>query len=139
MAEEGGCLCGAVRYVVDAAVDRLVACYCTDCRRMTGAGGSVSAVAPARAFRLTRGQTRVFTTTADSGNPLHRHFCGDCGSGVYNPMGGDPDRIVLKAGTLDRHDGLRITLNVWAASRPPWAPIDTAAATHERQYVPGSR
>lgn len=40
----GGCLCGEVRYVVDSAVERLAACYCTDCQRMTSAGGSVNAL-----------------------------------------------------------------------------------------------
>src|ERR1700722_5446019 len=80
----GGCLCGEVRYSVDAAVETLGACYCDDCRRITSAGGSVNAVVPSSAFRLTKGETRVFTKTADSGNPLHRHFCGACGSWIYN-------------------------------------------------------
>ena len=88
----GGCLCGAIRYVVDAAVERLAACYCADCRRMTSAAGSINAVVPAGAFRLTKGETKVFTKTADSGHALHRHFCGDCGSWIYNPLGGDPNR-----------------------------------------------
>ena len=76
----GGCLCGEIRYIVDSAVERLVACYCHDCQRMTSAGGSVNAVIPASAFRLIMGQTKVFTKKADSGNALHRHFCGNCGS-----------------------------------------------------------
>jgi hypothetical protein len=129
----GGCLCGAIRYVVDAPVERLAACYCTDCQRMTSAGGSINARVPASAFRLTKGQTKVFTKTADSGHALHRHFCGDCGSWIYNPMGGDPDYVILKAGAFDRHDGMRIELNLWAQSRPQWALIDAALATHEKQ------
>ena len=129
----GGCLCGAVRYVVDWPVERLVACYCTDCQRMTGAAGSVNAVVPASAFRLTQGQTKVFTKTADSGHALHRHFCADCGSWLYNPMGGDPDRLVLKAGAFDRHDGMTIALNLWTRSRPPWAPMDAGVEARETQ------
>ena len=128
----GGCLCGEVRYSVDAAVETLVACYCDDCRRITSAGGSVNAVVPASAFRLTKGETRVFTKTADSGNPLHRHFCGACGSWIYNPMGGDADRLILKAGTFDRHDGMKIVLNLWTRSRAPWAPIDATLPAREK-------
>jgi hypothetical protein len=129
----GGCLCGEVRYVVDWAVERLAACYCSDCQRMTSAGGSVNARVPASAFRLTKGQTKVFTKTADSGNALHRHFCGDCGSWIYNPMGGDPEHVILKAGTFDSHDGMKIELNLWARSRAPWAPMDDTITTHEKQ------
>lgn len=129
----GGCLCGAIRYRVDAAVERLAACYCTDCQRMTGSSNSINGLVPASAFRLTKGKTKVFTKTADSGNDLHRHFCGDCGSWIYNPMGGDPEHVVLKAGTFDRHDGMRIVLNLWACSRAPWATMDTTIPTHEKQ------
>lgn len=129
----GGCLCGEVRYVVDAVVERLAACYCTDCQRMTGAGGSINALVPATAFRVVKGQTRVFTKKADSGADLHRHFCGECGSWIYNPMGGDPDYLVLKAGTFDRHDGMKVVLNLWTRSRAPWAPVDATLETRETQ------
>ena len=130
----GGCLCGAVRYAVDVPVTSLAACYCTDCRRLSGAAGSINALVPTRAFRLTQGETRAFTKTADSGHALTRHFCADCGTCLYNPMGGDPDHLVLKAGTLDRHDdSLRIVLNLWTRSRAPWAPLDPLAETRETQ------
>ncbi len=127
----GGCLCGAIRYAVDAPVERLAAYYCTDCQRATSAGASINALVPAAAFRLTKGETRVFSKTADSGHALHRHFCGDCGSWIYNPMGGDPGHLVLKAGTLDCHDGMTIVLNLWTRSRPPWAPIDATVTSRE--------
>ena len=129
----GGCLCGEVRYIVNSAVEKLVACYCTDCQRMTSAGGSVSAVISASGFQLIKGQTKVFTKKAESGNDLHRNFCGNCGSWIYNPMGGDPERVVLKAGTFDRHEGMKIVLNVWARSRAPWAPMDATGSTNEKQ------
>jgi hypothetical protein len=129
----GGCLCGEIRYIVDAPVERLAVCYCTDCQRMTSAGASVNALVPANAFRLIKGQTRVFTKKADSGNALQRHFCGACGSWIYNPMGGDPEHIVLKAGTFDRHEGMKVELNLWTRSRPPWALMDATIASHEKQ------
>ncbi|HEY1708105.1 MAG TPA: GFA family protein [Rhizomicrobium sp.] len=129
----GGCLCGEIRYVVDAPVERLAACYCSDCRRVTSAAGSINAVAPASAFRITKGQTKVFTTKADSGNDLHRHFCGTCGSCLYNPLGSDPGQIVLKAGTFDRHDGMKLVLNLWTRSRAPWALVDATLPTRETQ------
>ena len=129
----GGCLCGEIRYVVDWAIERLAACYCNDCQRMTSAGGSVNARIPASAFRITKGQTKVFTKMADSGNALHRHFCGNCGSWIYNPMGGDPEHVILKAGTFDRHERMKIELNLWARSRAPWAPMDAAITTLETQ------
>lgn len=128
----GGCLCGEIRYEVDWPVEPLAACYCADCRRMTSAGGSINAVVPADAFRLTKGRTKVFTKTADSGHALHRHFCGDCGSWIYNPMGGDPERLVLKAGAFDRQEGMTLTVNLWTGSRAPWALIDASLTSREK-------
>ena len=46
-------------------------------------------------------------------------------------MGGDPGRIVLKAGAFDRHDGMTVALNLWARSRPAWALIDETLPTRE--------
>ena len=127
----GGCLCGAIRYTVDTPIERLVACYCLDCQRVTGASGSINAIVPASAFRIVKGKTKVFTKEADSGNPLYHHFCGDCGSWIYNPFGGDPGRVVIKAGTLDHHEGMKIMLNVWARSRRPWALMDATIPTYQ--------
>ena len=129
----GGCLCGAIRYVVECKVEGLAACFCKDCQRMTGAGGSINALVPSRVFRLTKGKTKVFTKTADSGNALHRHFCGDCGSWIFNPMGGDPEQVVVKAGTFDSHEGMAVVLNLWAQSRAPWTQIDTTIPTRQGQ------
>ena len=128
----GGCLCGAVRYSVDAPVERLVACYCTDCQKISGAAGSVNALVPADAFRLTAGSLNSFTKTADSGNALERRFCADCGTCICNPLGGNAAFLILKVGTLDRQDGMRIVRNVWTCSRPSWAPMDADAEVSER-------
>ena len=86
---------------------------------------------PATAFRITKGETKVFSKTAASGNALDRHFCGECGSWIYNPLGGDPEQIVLKAGTFDRHEGIKVVLNPWARSRPAWAQIDASTSTRD--------
>lgn len=128
----GGCLCGAVRYAVAAPVERLVACFCADCRKVSGAAGSINALVRASAFRITQGTTRTFTRTAESGNALERHFCGDCGTCLFNPMGGNPEYVILKAGTLDKQAGMRIIRNVWTRSRPSWAPMDPDAEALER-------
>jgi hypothetical protein len=48
---EGSCLCGAIRFSVDAPVADLRACHCRNCQKASGAGGSVNAVLPSRAFR----------------------------------------------------------------------------------------
>jgi hypothetical protein len=37
----GSCLCGAIRFSIDAPVAELRACHCRNCQKASGAGGSV--------------------------------------------------------------------------------------------------
>src|SRR5207249_11252406 len=55
----GGCLCGAIRYTVDAPVATLRACHCTNCQKSSGAAGTVNAVVPSASFRIDRKSTRL--------------------------------------------------------------------------------
>ncbi len=48
---QGGCLCGAIRYTVDAPITGLRACHCINCQKHTGSGGSVNAVVPSDKFQ----------------------------------------------------------------------------------------
>jgi hypothetical protein len=121
----GGCLCGAVRYAVSVPVTELRACHCTNCQKSSGTSGTVNAVIPTNAFRITKGATRRYDDAAThSGRTLSRHFCGDCGSPLYSQRNPDIGILALRAGTLDDSSGMRITRNIWTASARPWAHID---------------
>ena len=51
----GGCLCGAIRYSVNAPIKALRVCHCTHCQRTSGTGASVNAVIQSKDFALTKG------------------------------------------------------------------------------------
>lgn len=123
----GGCLCGAVRYSVDWEVQELRACHCKDCQKASGAAGSVNAIVPSAAFRITQGMPRCFAAAADSGRTLNRYFCGDCGSPIYSQRPAAPEMVVLRAGTLDDDGDMKITANIWTRSARSWAHIDPAS------------
>ena len=129
----GGCLCGAVRYAIAAPIAALRACHCTHCQKNTGTGMSVNAVVASKDFAITLGTPKRFTTTADSGRTLMRHFCGDCGSPLYAYREVSPERIVVKAGTLDDPSGLKITAHIWTKSAQPWSHIDPGT-----EHLPGN-
>lgn len=122
----GSCLCRAVRYTVSIPVTELRACHCRDCQKSSGAGGSVNAMIPSSAFRITQGTPKRYTVTADSGRTLHRFFCGDCGSPLYSRRETTPETTSLRIGTLDDSSGMKITANIWTGSARPWVYIDPA-------------
>ena len=122
----GGCLCGAIRYSIGVPITELRACHCRDCQRASGAAGTVGAVVPADAFKITQGKPKRYSAVADSGRTLHRHFCPDCGSPLYSFREQAPQMVVVRAGTLDDSSGLRITTNIWTKSARTWSHIDPA-------------
>jgi len=122
----GGCMCGAIRYTLSVPVTELRACHCTACQKASGAAGSVNAVIPAAAFKLTRGTLKRYDSLADSGRTLYRFFCGDCGSPIYSQRATALDTLVVRAGSLDDAGDMKITANIWTRSKRPWAHIDPA-------------
>ena len=129
----GSCLCGAIRYSVSAPVNDLRACHCTHCQKASGAAGSVNAVIPASAFKITQGTPRRYDAAAESGRTLYRFFCADCGSPLYSQRATNPDLVVVRAGTFDNAEGMKIVANIWTKSARPWAYIDPASQQHPGQ------
>jgi hypothetical protein len=108
---EGGCLCGAVRYRVDAPLSRLVACHCSQCRRSSGhfqAGAS----AP-RAAVTVEGEVAWFESTPGK---IRRGFCPVCGSSLFWDRMGAPE-IDIWAGTIDGPTGLRLQSHIFVADK----------------------
>lgn len=128
----GSCLCGAIRYTVNAPVSELRACHCTHCQKTSGTGGSVNAVVPSSAFNITQGTPKRYDAKAESGRTLHRYFCGDCGSPIYSQRATNAEVVVVRAGGFDNAEGMTIAANIWTRSARPWAHIDP-----ESKQLPG--
>lgn len=127
----GGCLCGAIRYELAAKVESIVACFCSDCRHASGTAASINARVPASAFRLVTGNTKVFRKPADSGRMLERHFCADCGSPIFTQHADSHEQVILKIGSLDQQEGMKLAANIWMRSRPSWATVDPTVPAFE--------
>lgn len=128
----GGCLCGAIRYSVTAPLANVIACHCSHCRKISGAGSSHNVAIPTSTLTITRGEPKVYADTADSGNRLNRFFCGDCGSSLFSRREKMPEMTVLKAGTLDDASSLKLAMNIWTDSALPWMHIDPALERHPK-------
>ncbi|HEY8067822.1 MAG TPA: GFA family protein [Burkholderiales bacterium] len=129
----GGCLCGAIRYAIAAPLASLRVCHCTHCQKTSGTGSSVNAVIQSKDFTLTRGSPKRYAARADSGRILSRYFCADCGSPIYSQRENSPERMVVRAGSLDDSATLKIVANIWTKSARPWSWIDPAT-----EQLPGN-
>ncbi len=120
----GGCACGAVRYETSAEPVIVAHCHCRDCQRASGAAMSTVFAVPRAAFRRV-GLTNTYATSGDSGNPVVRHFCPDCGSPLFSDVSVLPDLQFVRAASLDDPAAVSPTMHIYCDSAQPWGkPLD---------------
>lgn len=105
----GGCLCGAVRFELNGAPDRVGICHCLDCRKHHGAVFHASAIFPAGSVRVSGGTSEY----------KGRHFCPACGSSLFGRSG---DEIEINLGCLDAPSQFTPTYELWTVRRENWLP-----------------
>jgi hypothetical protein len=121
MAEiSGGCLCGAVRYSGNAEPMFAGVCHCTDCQKFSGSAFASVIAVPMAAVAVT-GTLKTFTKMGDSGKPMHRQFCPECGSGIMDEADLMPGVAMLNVGTLDDPSWVKPVSQIYCDSAQAWA------------------
>ncbi|WP_422003350.1 GFA family protein [Reyranella sp.] len=113
----GTCLCGAVAYEADAAVERIVHCHCRTCRKTHGSAFSSVTAVPRSSFRWTRGEDRLAAVESSPGK--FRRFCRDCGSHVMAERTNQPV-LLLRLGCLDTPVTGVPQLHIWRSDGATW-------------------
>jgi len=96
---EGGCYCGAVRYVAEGEPMMKAQCHCRQCQYFSGGAPNMFMVMPVDGFRYTKGTPRRFARS-DLEKPRTREFCETCGTHLTTRRIG-LEAVILKIGTLD--------------------------------------
>jgi len=99
----GGCLCGQVRYSANEDPVFVGVCHCTHCQRQTGTAFSVLVGIPKSAMSI-QGQVKTFHDTGDSGQPVERNFCPECGSPIFSDVAVMPGVTINQGWHSRRHD-----------------------------------
>ena len=115
----GGCLCGKVRYQVTTPPKSISVCHCRNCRKQSGSHRSLNWLVPKEALVI-EGELSTFNDTGDSGKPVLRQFCGNCGSPIRTLAELLPGLAVLKAGTLDATPDELPNYALYAINAAPW-------------------
>jgi hypothetical protein len=132
MALTGGCMCGAVRYSIEAEPITVRTCWCRACQFIGAGSATVNVVFPREAISV-EGELRDYSSTADSGNMMHRQFCAACGTPVFTGSEARPHMLAVRAGTLDDPNIAKPDIVIWTAMAPSWACIDPTIPQEERQ------
>ena len=116
----GGCLCGDVRYEIDADPALSGFCHCLDCQRASGGGHSAIAGFPSAAIRVTKGATTRYESFGGSGGAVVREFCGRCGSRMFSHSDRMGPLWMVALGSLDDSSALQPAMHIFGKDRPAW-------------------
>ena len=95
----GGCLCSAVRYSISAAPIVTRVCWCRVCQYVGAGSGTVNVCFPSAALEV-NGELREYHRVADSGNPMLRRFCPQCGTHLFTSTTARPHLTFVRAVVL---------------------------------------
>ncbi|MBP0632901.1 GFA family protein [Cupriavidus sp. AcVe19-1a] len=125
---QGGCLCGAVRYIIKGEPQATAVCHCRHCQRQSGSLFSFNLFVN-EADYAQRGQTSIYEDRGDSGHPSYRHFCVRCGSPILTRVSMLPGVVLVKAGTLDGIESVQPPqTEIYTDRAVPWlAPVEGAS------------
>lgn len=134
--QEGGCVCGAVRFRVTSAPFRTGVCHCKFCQRRTGSAFGVGVYFRKSDFELTRGALKSYEHKSDeSGRWLRMEFCPACGTTVTWTLELFPDGRGVAGGAFDDTSWIKVERHTWTRSKQHWVPIPPGTDTFEKSSI----
>jgi hypothetical protein len=127
---EGGCLCGAVRYVLTTTPYYVYFCHCRDCQRESGSPFVTDMNIDRAAVCITGPLTR-YTRTGDSGQSVHRNFCTICGTTLLTEFDVDREHVSIKACSLDDPSWLEPDRHLFTSRTPSWLTFNDGLTQYE--------
>jgi hypothetical protein len=136
---EGGCVCGAVRYVAHGDPERVTVCHCTWCQRRTGSAFGVEVVFKTENLMVVGDTLREYRHISDeSGRWLDQHFCSRCGANIGITLEAVPGIRTIAAGTFDdpswlsrEQHAFRYVYLRWAQN---WSEVPDGAERYEAHF-----
>lgn len=120
----GSCLCGAIQYSASADPLFMVNCHCRSCQKTSGSMFSAIVGIPASALALEGDTLNSYASRGDSGKPIHRNFCSNCGTLIFARSENTPEVVYLRAGTIDSQFAFEPQANVYWRDHQSWLPAD---------------
>jgi hypothetical protein len=99
---QGGCLCGAVRYATSSEPVRMTYCHCKFCQRATGSAYMVEPIFQKTSFEIIAGKGSTYSQASEgSGKRVTINFCATCGTKLFLAFERFPEIFGVYGGTFD--------------------------------------
>lgn len=118
MQATGSCLCGTVKYIVTGDFELSGNCHCNTCKKMTGSAFEAFAIIDRENFTFLEGEASLVPYKISP--KAKKHFCGTCGTPVFNRHRLAPGKLIVHVGTLDEPGRVVPAVNLYWESMLPW-------------------
>jgi hypothetical protein len=129
---EGGCLCGSIRYRATSDPVATSLCHCRSCRRASGAPSVAWAVFRSSDFAFVTGEPASFHSSPG----VLRTFCRNCGTPLTYQRESDTGKIDITTATLDDPDQFAPACEIWTGEKLEWEALNAALPNHPRSSKP---
>ncbi len=116
----GRCSCGDIELSFTGEPINAVFCYCTDCQRDTGSDKWFGLWVATDNLAFTKGGPQTFSRLGSSGKPVHKKFCGSCGTTLCSEFTAGGFYSVA-ASVLDQKNDFSPRMAIYTASAADWA------------------
>jgi hypothetical protein len=114
----GACLCGGVRFELIEPFERVSACHCESCKKISGGGGTASGRARTEAIRILAGQELLTTYQPPEGTA--KTFCATCGTNLFGGGWPDSEHSSVRLTALDEPYEGSLGAHIFVRSLAPW-------------------
>jgi hypothetical protein len=119
---QGSCLCGAVTLEVHGAIDSIIHCHCSICRKTSGTAYATNGVVRSKDLVIKTGQE--FITYYEKSLGKKRYFCKVCASPIFSSNEQVAGKLRLRLGILDSKIIERPISHNFVSSKASWDDLD---------------
>ena len=129
----GGCLCGGVQFRIDAELEPIQLCHCSQCRKAQGGPFASNIPVDLNEFHLLSGAELLGSFASSPGK--QRVFCRQCGSPIYSRKDSLPSVLRIRAGLINEPLASKPIAHFYTASKANWWSIDDGLTQFEASYI----
>ena len=116
--QKGSCLCGAVSFEIEGALQSFFLCHCSRCRKDSGSAHAANIFSTSAKLRWLSGEEKVRTFVLPSTRHA-RSFCCVCGSALPGQQM-QSALLAIPAGSLDSDFSMRPDAHICVADKAAW-------------------
>ncbi|EEP75785.1 predicted protein [Uncinocarpus reesii 1704] len=136
----GSCLCGSVKYQLTGEPISALNCHCVNCKKTSGAAFLSNGLFWKKQLTITSSSSGLKTfqdKTTNSGEPLCRKFCSNCGSTLFVESLLPDTPVAVTLGSLDQGQRpWKPRLEVFTKDAVDWMPRIEGARVFEEMADP---